>query len=93
MTRIEHAQELRSRTDVHINCAQAVMMVFADKMGITEEQAQALGTYFGSGMGRGRTCGTLTGALMVLGIIYAAKGKAKELPIIGLCFPRKKDEQ
>ena len=32
-------------------------------------------------------------ALMVLGIIYAAKGKAKELPIIGLCFPRKKDEQ
>ncbi len=31
-------------------------------------------------------------ALMVLGIIYAAKGKAKELPIVGLCFPRKKAE-
>ena len=55
MTRIEHAKELRSRTDIHINCAQAIMMAFADKMGITEEQARSLGTYFGSGMGRART--------------------------------------
>ena len=79
MTRIEHAQELRSRTDVHINCAQAVMMVFANKMGITEEQAQALGTYFGSGMGRGRTCGTLTGALMVLGMAGGTNSDVHEL--------------
>jgi len=79
MTRIEHAQELRSRTDVHINCAQTVMMVFADKMGVTEGQAQALGTYFGSGMGRGMTCGTLTGALMVLGMAGGTGSDVREL--------------
>ena len=37
-------------------------------MGLTEQQAFDLGANFGSGMRCGSVCGTLTGALMVLGM-------------------------
>ena len=68
MTRLEKAKELRSRTDVHFNCCQSVLIPFAREMGITEEQAFALGANFNAGMRCGSVCGALTGALMVLGM-------------------------
>ena len=68
MTHLEKAQELRARTDVHFNCCQSVLVAFAEEMGLTEEQAYDLGANFGSGMRCGSVCGTLTGALMVLGM-------------------------
>jgi len=36
-------------------------------MGITREQAYAMGMHFGSGMRHGSACGAFTGAMMVLG--------------------------
>ncbi|MCI9158762.1 MAG: C_GCAxxG_C_C family protein [Lawsonibacter sp.] len=68
MTHLEKAEELRARTDVHFNCCQAVLVTFAQEMGLTEEQAYDLGANFGSGMRCGSVCGTLTAALMVLGM-------------------------
>ena len=68
MTHLEKAQELRARTDVHFNCCQSVLVAFAEDMGLTEQQAFDLGANFGSGMRCGLVCGTLTGALMVLGM-------------------------
>ena len=68
MTHLEKAQELRARTDKHFNCCQSVLVAFAEEMGLTEEQACDLGANFGSGMRCGSVCGTLTGALMVLGM-------------------------
>ena len=68
MTRMEKAQELRSRTDIHFNCCQSVLIPFAKEMGLTEEQAFALGANFNGGMRCGSVCGTLVGALMVLGM-------------------------
>ena len=68
MTHLEKAQELRARTDKHFNCCQSVLAAFAEEMGLTEEQAYDLGANFGSGMRCGSVCGTLTGALMVLGM-------------------------
>ena len=68
MTHLEKAQELRARTDVHFNCCQAVLVAFAEDIGLTEQQAFDLGANFGSGMRCGSVCGTLTGALMVLGM-------------------------
>lgn len=68
MTHLEKAQELRARTDVHFNCCQSVLVTFAEDMGLTEQQAFDLGANFGSGMRCGSVCGTLTGALMVLGM-------------------------
>lgn len=68
MTHLEKVQELRARTDVHFNCCQSVLVAFAEDMGLTEQQAFDLGANFGSGMRCGSVCGTLTGALMVLGM-------------------------
>ena len=68
MTHLEKAQELRAHTDVHFNCCQSVLVAFAEDMGLTEQQAFDLGANFGSGMRCGSVCGTLTGALMVLGM-------------------------
>lgn len=68
MTHLEKAQELRARTDKHFNCCQSVLVAFAEEMGLTEEQAYDLGANFGSGMRCGSVCGTLTSALMVLGM-------------------------
>lgn len=68
MTHLEKARALRACTDKHFNCCQSVLVTFAKEMGLTEEQACDLGANFGSGMRCGSVCGTLTGALMVLGM-------------------------
>ena len=68
MNRLELARQLRASTDVHYNCCQSVLIPFAKEMGLTEEQAFALGANFNGGMRCGSVCGTLTGALMVLGM-------------------------
>ena len=68
MTHLEKARELRARTDRHFNCCQSILVPFAGELGLTEEQAYALGANFGSGMRCGSVCGALTGALMVLGM-------------------------
>ena len=53
------------------NCAQAVMVAFCDKTGLTKEQAARYASSFGGGMGRLReVCGAVSGMLMVLGILY-----------------------
>lgn len=69
MTHKEHAAALRSDTTTHYNCAQSVLIPFAKETGLTEEQACALASGFGSGMNHGSTCGAVTGALMALGLL------------------------
>ena len=67
MSHMEHTQALRANTQVHFNCFQSVVVPFAKELGLTQEQAYALGAHFGSGMRHGGTCGALSGALLVLG--------------------------
>ena len=69
MTRMEKCKALRAETAVHYNCCQAVLVPFAAEMGIAEEQADKMGAHFGAGMRHGSTCGAITGALMVLGML------------------------
>ena len=69
MTRMDKCKALRAETAIHYNCCQAVLVPFAADMGITEEQAYKMGAHFGSGMRHGSTCGAITGALMVLGML------------------------
>lgn len=69
MEYMEHARALRANTEKHYNCCQSVLVPFAKDMGLTEEQAYQLGAHFGSGMRHGSTCGAVTGALMVLGML------------------------
>lgn len=69
MTKREKAEQLRNETAEHINCAQSVLMTFAEEAGVSEAQAKALCAHFGSGMRMGATCGAVTGGLMVLGLM------------------------
>jgi C_GCAxxG_C_C family probable redox protein len=69
MDHMEKARQLRADTTVHYNCAQAVLMAFAEDAGLTEEQAEKITAHFGSGMRHGSTCGAVTGALMALGML------------------------
>jgi C_GCAxxG_C_C family probable redox protein len=49
------------------NCAETILLTYADDLNLTEETAASLASNFGGGMKSGRTCGAITGALMVLG--------------------------
>lgn len=52
------------------NCAQAVFCAFEDITGIDRKTGAMLASSFGGGMGRLReVCGTVSGALLVLGIV------------------------
>lgn len=55
-------------------CAQAVLMAYADMVGITEEQAALISAGLGGGLGRLRlTCGAFTAAAMVCGALVDAE--------------------
>ena len=46
---IEKAKELRSPEKCY-NCAETIMMAYADDLGLSETQAECLGCNFGGGM-------------------------------------------
>ena len=58
---IEKAMELRNETPMVNNCAQTIMRVYADELGIDENLCAAIGWNFGGGMKCGGTCGAITG--------------------------------
>ena len=89
MNRSQHAGELFLSG---YNCAQSVLLSFADDLKFSKELAQKLAVGFGGGMGKQQeTCGAVTGAIMVLGLLKgeevnnneelkaAAYGSVKEL--------------
>jgi len=65
---MDHAEKARSLFLEGYNCAQAVFCAFDDLTGLDRETSARLASSFGGGMGRLReVCGTVTGALLVLG--------------------------
>ncbi len=71
MERSEQAKELFLSGN---NCAQSVLLSFADEQKFSKELALKMAAGFGGGMGKTQeTCGAVTGAIMVLGIL---KGEA-----------------
>ena len=79
MNYMEKTRALREDTNVHYNCCQSVLIPFAQQLGLSEEQAAALGAHFGSGMRYGSTCGALTGALMAAGLLGKDAATTNEL--------------
>ncbi|MBR5734689.1 MAG: C_GCAxxG_C_C family protein [Desulfovibrionaceae bacterium] len=73
-TALEERVESVAKKFGSMSCAQALATTYADLVGLREEQAKALTSGFGLGMGRKQTCGSLTAGLMVLGL--AGKGDA-----------------
>ena len=53
------------------NCAQSVLFAYGEDLGMSSDLAMKIATGFGGGMGRNQeVCGAVTGALMVIGLVY-----------------------
>lgn len=71
MERAERAAELFLGGN---NCAQSVILSFSEDYGYSKELALKISAGFGGGMGKTQsTCGAVTGAIMVLGIMQGEK--------------------
>ena len=79
MTKREDMLALRNHPEIRYNCAQSVLIPFAEDMGLTREQANALAANFGGGMGCGSVCGAVTGALMAMGGLNMTQETRAEL--------------
>ncbi|MGW8314464.1 MAG: C-GCAxxG-C-C family protein [Bacteroidales bacterium] len=56
------------------NCAQSVLLSFASELHYSTELAEKIAAGFGAGMGRTQqTCGAVTGAIMVMGIMQGER--------------------
>ncbi len=64
----DKAKQLRAMTVPHYNCAQAVIVPFAEDLDIDEELLMRMAANFGGGMRMASVCGSITGAAMVLGL-------------------------
>ncbi len=61
------------------NCAQSVFMTFSSELHCSEEMAAKIAAGFGAGMGRTQmTCGAVTGAIMVLGLLKGERANNNE---------------
>ena len=74
---IEAREEYAAERKKEMNCCQAVLVAFADKLGKNEDELLRLGSGFGSGMATMEgTCGALVGAIMVSSLLSPA-GEAR----------------
>ncbi len=66
----DHAEYARELFYKGYNCSQAVFCAFCDVTGLDIDTAAQISSSFGGGMGRLReVCGTVSGALLVLGMV------------------------
>ena len=67
---LDERMEYGARRKKEMNCCQAVLVAFADKLGKDEDDLLRLGSGFGSGMATMEgTCGALVGAIMVSSLL------------------------
>ncbi len=64
----QKAAALRAQVEPHINCAQAVVVPFAEAAGVPDETAMRFAGGFGGGMRQASVCGAITGGIMALGL-------------------------
>ena len=74
---LDERMEYGARRKKEMNCCQAVLVAFADRLGKNEGDLLRLGAGFGSGMATMEgTCGALVGAIMVSSLL-SAEGEAR----------------
>lgn len=63
------AEEAKKRFEKGFLCAPAVLSTYSEQLGLGKASALKIACGFGAGIGRmGRTCGAVTGAVMVIGL-------------------------
>lgn len=65
---IERAKELRAIVTPHYNCGQAVLLPFAEEMGIPADLVMRFAANFGGGMKTGALCGAVAGGVTALAL-------------------------
>ena len=71
MIKMKRIEKAVSYFEGNCNCAQSVLCSFSQDYGLDEDKALKIASGFGGGMGRlGGTCGSVTGAFMVIGLKY-----------------------
>ena len=78
MNHVERAMELRRTASPHYNCCQAVVIPFAESLGLDREVIFRTAAQFGGGMRRASVCGAVIGGLMALGLLEAGDRTAVE---------------
>jgi C_GCAxxG_C_C family probable redox protein len=69
-TDMERSEQAKAHFLSGYNCAQSVLISFADDLKFSKELALKMSAGFGGGMGKQQeTCGAVTGAIMVLGLL------------------------
>ena len=67
---LEERMEYAAKRKREMNCCQAVLVAFADRLEKSEDELLRLGSGFGSGMATMEgTCGALVGAIMVSSLL------------------------
>lgn len=65
------SNQATSRFEGEFNCAQSVLSVFAEELGLTPDQTLKIASPFGAGIAYTQeTCGAVSGALMAIGLRY-----------------------
>ena len=63
------AEEAKKQFEKGIHCAPAILSAYSEQFGLDKTLALKIACGFGAGIGRmGRTCGAVTGAIMVIGL-------------------------
>ena len=66
---MNRAEKAKKQFEKGIFCAPAVLSTYSEQFGLDKSLALKIASGFGAGIGRmGRTCGAVTGALMVIGL-------------------------
>ena len=67
---LDERMEYAAKRKKEMNCCQAVLVAFADRLGKSEDELLRLGSGFGSGMATMEgTCGALVGAIMTSSLL------------------------
>jgi C_GCAxxG_C_C family probable redox protein len=76
---LSKAKSARKQFEKGFSCAPAVVSTYGQQFGLGEELALKISCGFGGGIGRmGRTCGAVTGAVMVIGLKHGQTDVADE---------------
>ena len=67
---MDHFEKANAYHKQGFNCCQSVLAAFSDITGLTEQASFDIGGGFGAGAGTGELCGAISGALLVLGLLY-----------------------
>ena len=70
MTKRDYCELAKKYHDMGMNCAQSLLLAYRDKTGMDEATCCGVASAFGGGVRCGGICGAISGAVMVLGMLY-----------------------